>query len=186
MLSSKNDTIYRYMKILAEKWLVEKIPKKDYYLLTDEWKNYDYIHKWEYGYTEKIPTPDGKKSDSEKFPTYTITDIWNNNIKDYITNEGLTFLSDAVKEKFIAYLVNRIVLWEKSISVDTVKTAHSSLHRHWKTEEDQLEIILNSVQSSWKWLFPLKKKNGMQQKTVWMYEDKQYEANNTLSTMDDL
>lgn len=70
MLNIKDDTLYRYLKSLIEKWLISKIPKIDYFKLTDTGKFYDMIEEWI-----------GKKSESEKNPTYnnTINNINSNN-----------------------------------------------------------------------------------------------------------
>ena len=95
ILSDKDDTIYRYIKTLIEKWMVEKVPKVDYYRCTTLWIEYDYHtttinnNDSQSDESEKNPTPIGKKSESEKFPTYNNTNAKDNN--DYsITNNILS------------------------------------------------------------------------------------------------
>lgn len=95
ILSDKDDTIYRYIKTLIEKWMVEKVPKVDYYRCTTLWIEYDYHtttinnNDSQSDESEKNPTPIGKKSESEKFPTYNNTNVKDNN--DYsITNNILS------------------------------------------------------------------------------------------------
>lgn len=75
---SKNwnvDTVYRQLKKLVDKWLLEfkKNWRKDYWRLTKK------IKEWNFKNSEKNPTKLGKKSElnSEKNPTYNTT-IYNN------------------------------------------------------------------------------------------------------------
>ena len=94
----------------------------------------------------------------------------------YIKNiiDTLSFFSEDVKKEFTRYILDRVKKREK-ITDDTIKVAYDTLHRHWKTSQDQLQIISNSIQSGRKGLFPLKisKQKGT---SPGIYEDKSYDA----------
>lgn len=71
MLSQKRDTVYRYFKELMDKWLIEKIPKEDYYRLTEAGLEYKYHDDG------KKSESNRKKIQSEKNPTYDNTEFYN-------------------------------------------------------------------------------------------------------------
>ena len=74
LISEKDDTVYRYIKTLIDKWLLQKLNKIDYYRVTNLWLKYELVgNKSEQPEINPIPT--GNKSDTqpEKFPTYNNT-----------------------------------------------------------------------------------------------------------------
>lgn len=89
MLSSKQDTIYRYIKRLSDLWIIKKVPKLDYYRPTNIWIMYDY--NCESDSSEINPIPVGNKSDtsSEINPIYNNTNI-NNNTNNKESNNILS------------------------------------------------------------------------------------------------
>ena len=79
MLSEKDDTIYRYIKKLCDLWLIEKVPKLDYYRITEKWLEYEFIGN-KSDQSEINPNEVGNKSDSQSEinPTYNNTNKDNN------------------------------------------------------------------------------------------------------------
>ena len=82
MLSQKNDTIYRYIKTLIDKEIIEKVPKLDYYRVTQKGINYDYKSDA----SEINPIDVGNKSDTPS----EINPIYNNTINESINEEDIS------------------------------------------------------------------------------------------------
>ena len=99
LLSEKDDTVYRYIKTLIDKWLLQKLNKIDYYRVTDLWLKYELVgNKSEQ--PEINPEPTGNKSDTQP----EINPIYNNTIYKKNIIDSLGFISDDVKELFIAFV----------------------------------------------------------------------------------
>jgi len=150
LLSDKDDTVYRYIKALIDKWLLQKLNKIDYYRVTDLWLKYELIgNKSEQPEINPIPT--GNKSDTvpEINPTYNNT-IYNKNIID-----SLDFFSDEVKGLFTAFVDIRKKR-EKWLSDIAIKNLYANLHKLSQDWPTQIAIINNSITNNWKWLFQIK------------------------------
>lgn len=90
MLSTKDDTVYRYIKKLCDLWIIEKFPKLDYYRVTKKWLEYEFVGKIS-DQSEINPIDVGNKSDSvsEINPIYNDTsNNTNKNIKRNIINKN--------------------------------------------------------------------------------------------------
>lgn len=149
LLSEKDDTVYRYIKTLIDKWLLQKLNKIDYYRVTDHWLKYELVgNKSEQPEINPILT--GNKSDtvSEINPTYNNT-IYNKNIID-----SLDFISDDVKELFIAFVDIRKKR-EKWLSDIAIKNLHKELHKLSTDPIAQWKIINKSITNNRKWLFKI-------------------------------
>lgn len=149
LISEKDDTVYRYIKTLIDKWLLQKMNKIDYYRVTDLWLKYELIGN-KSDQPEINPGPTGNKSDTqpENFPTYNNT-IYNKNII-----YSLDFISDEVKELFIAFVDIRKKR-EKWLSDIAIKNLHKELHKLSKDPITQCKIINKSITNNRKWLFKL-------------------------------
>lgn len=118
LLGLKSDTIYRYMKSLKEKELIDhiKIANKDYVRILPKGKKWNSVENPQSGIrsdarkkirnnSEKNPSEVGKKSESnsEKNPTYTNTNIDTNtnvypNTKDNTENQVFGSFADPEKD----------------------------------------------------------------------------------------
>lgn len=117
--------------------------------VTDLWLKYELVgNKSEQPEINPIPT--GNKSDTqpEKFPTYNNT-IYNKNII-----YSLDFVSDDVKELFIAFIEIRKKR-EKWLSDIAIKNLHKELHKLSTDPVTQCAIINKSITNNRKWLFKL-------------------------------
>ena len=95
------------------------------------------------------PIPTGNKSEQpENFPTYNNT-IYNKNII-----YSLDFISDDVKELFIAFVEIRKKR-EKWLSDIAIKNLHKELHKLSTDPITQCSIINKSITNNRKWLFKL-------------------------------
>jgi hypothetical protein len=163
MLSEKDDTVYRYIKTLIEKWLIKKVPKLDYYCLTEEWNLYD--KAWS-DQSEKNPIPIGKKSESEKFPTYNNTNNSTLNksqksedkkSEDENTNDKKS-IKDDLEKTFDLFLEMRKKI-KKPLTDFGITLVRKELNKLSKEKEEQIKILEQSIMRNYSWVFPLNKDN---------------------------
>lgn len=154
MLSSKQDTIYRYIKKLSDLWIIKKVPKLDYYRPTQLWVMYDY--NCESDSSEINPTDIGNKSDSQS----EINPTYNNTIIDNNTNnkESNTILSElpgqekwlengnknSIYENILAKWNGMWIIKHSKITSDMKKHIDARLKEY--TEED----IIKSIEIYWR------------------------------------
>lgn len=165
LLSDKDDTVYRYIKALIDKWLLQKLNKIDYYRVTDLWLKYELIgNKSEQPEINPIPT--GNKSDTvpEINPTYnnTIYNKNNNSEKEKYFNDFWWLYpnkksKDKAKEIFTKKIDSWIdplllIAWAKKYKLSTIGTDISYIKHpttrlnQWCRDDDvtvNIQYIIN-------------------------------------------
>lgn len=145
MFFEKADTVYRNLKVLAEKGIIEYIKHKgmDLIRLTEKGKSWNFIESNSEkspnfdNNSEKNPSEFGKKSEnnSEKNPTYKDT-----NIQKDINNKNI--YSDAVE-----YLNSKAGTKYKSSSKNTTKHIQARIREGYTLED--FKTVIDKKCSEW-------------------------------------
>ena len=145
MFFEKADTVYRNLKVLAEKEIIEYIKHKgmDLIRLTEKGKSWNFIESSSEkspnfnNNSEKNPSEFGKKSEnnSEKNPTYKDT-----NIQKDINNKNI--YSDAVE-----YLNSKAGTKYKSTSKNTTRHIQARLNEGYTLED--FKTVIDKKCSEW-------------------------------------
>lgn len=145
MFFEKADTVYRNLKVLAEKGIIEYIKHKgmDLIRLTEKGKSWNFIESSSEkspnfdNNSEKNPSEFGKKSEnnSEKNPTYKDT-----NIQKDINNKNI--YSDAVE-----YLNSKAGTKYKSTSKNTTRHIQARLNEGYTLED--FKTVIDKKCSEW-------------------------------------
>lgn len=145
MFFEKADTVYRNLKVLAEKGIIEYIKHKgmDLIRLTEKGKSWNFIERSSEkspnfdNNSEKNPSEFGKKSEnnSEKNPTYK-----NTNIQKDINNKNI--YSDAVE-----YLNSKAGTKYKSTSKNTTRHIQARINEGYTLED--FKTVIDKKCSEW-------------------------------------
>ncbi len=135
MFFEKADTVYRNLKVLAEKGIIEYIKHKgmDLIRLTEKGKSWNFIEN----NSEKNPSKFGKKSEnnSEKNPTYKDTNIQKDTNNKNIYSEVVDYLNQKAGTKY------------KSNSKNTTKHIKARLNDGYTLED--FKSVIDKKCSEW-------------------------------------
>ena len=135
MFFEKADTVYRNLKVLAEKGIIEYIKHKgmDLIRLTEKGKSWNFIEN----NSEKNPSKFGKKSEnnSEKNPTYKDTNIQKDINNKNIYSEVVDYLNQKAGTKY------------KSNSKNTTKHIKARLNDGYTLED--FKSVIDKKCSEW-------------------------------------
>ena len=135
MFFEKADTVYRNLKVLAEKGIIEYIKHKgmDLIRLTEKGKSWNFIEN----NSEKNPSKFGKKSEnnSEKNPTYKDTNIHKDINNPNIYSEVVDYLNQKAGTKY------------KSNSKNTTKHIKARLNDGYTLED--FKSVIDKKCSEW-------------------------------------
>lgn len=167
MFFEKADTVYRTLKVLAEKGIVEYIKYKnmDLIRLTEKGKTWNFIkNNSEKNPTleensEKFPSELGKKSEnnSEKNPTYKDTnkhkDI-NNNIKENIKRKILVQLEQEDIQTSLKEKIKEWVEFRSEIKkpLKTYRPISKILNSSWVQQPDAIKFMEWCMNHEWQGL----------------------------------
>ncbi|MFZ7987043.1 hypothetical protein KSU11_03255 [Fusobacterium nucleatum] len=198
MFFEKADTVYRNLKVLAEKGIIEYIKHKgmDLIRLTEKGKSWNFIENNSEknpnfdSNSEKFPSKFGKKSEnnSEKNPTYKDTNIQkdinkNNkekNKKEKSKNEVETYINDLKLNDDYKQLLFRYVEYRKSIKkpIKTIVPIQKILKdfSDWFSLDEAINI---AMEKEWQGLEPEWIAKYKQSKTSNNYGNKISESKDT-------
>ena len=198
MFFEKSDTVYRNLKVLAEKGIIEYIKHKgmDLIRLTEKGKSWNFIENNSEknpnfdSNSEKFPSKFGKKSEnnSEKNPTYKDTNIQkdinkNNkekNKKEKSKNEVETYINDLKLNDDYKQLLFRYVEYRKSIKkpIKTIVPIQKILKdfSDWFSLDEAINI---AMEKEWQGLEPEWIAKYKQSKTSNNYGNKISESKDT-------
>lgn len=135
MFFEKADTVYRNLKVLAEKGIIEYIKHKgmDLIRLTEKGKSWNFIEN----NSEKNPSKFGKKSEnnSEKNPTYKDTNIQKDINNKNIYSEVVDYLNQKAGTKY------------KSNSKNTTKHIKARINDGYTLED--FKTVIDKKCSEW-------------------------------------
>lgn len=135
MFFEKADTVYRNLKVLAEKGIIEYIKHKgmDLIRLTEKGKSWNFIEN----NSEKNPSKFGKKSEnnSEKNPTYKDTNIQKDINNKNIYSEVVDYLNQKAGTKY------------KSSSKNTTKHIKARINDGYTLED--FKTVIDKKCSEW-------------------------------------